>query len=36
VQHAARLDEATTQVSATELQVERDAMLVLWNAVFTI
>ena len=35
VQHVARLDEATTQVSATELQVERDAMLVLWHAVFT-
>jgi [glutamine synthetase] adenylyltransferase / [glutamine synthetase]-adenylyl-L-tyrosine phosphorylase len=36
VQHVARLDEATTQVSASELQVERDAMLVLWNAVFAI
>jgi glutamate-ammonia-ligase adenylyltransferase len=34
VQHVARLDEATTQVSATELQAERDAMLVLWNVVF--
>ena len=36
VQHVARLDEATTQVPATDLQLERDAMLVLWNAVFTI
>ena len=36
VQHVARLDEATTQVSATDLQAERDAMLILWNAVFAI
>ena len=36
VQHVARLDEATTQVSAADLQVERDAMLILWNAVFVI
>jgi [glutamine synthetase] adenylyltransferase / [glutamine synthetase]-adenylyl-L-tyrosine phosphorylase len=36
IQHVARLDEASTQVPTTELQVERDAMLVLWNAVFAI
>ena len=36
VQHVARLNEATTQVSAADLQVERDAMLVLWNTVFAI
>ena len=36
VQHVARLDEAPSQVSATDLQIERDAMLVLWNAIFTI
>jgi [glutamine synthetase] adenylyltransferase / [glutamine synthetase]-adenylyl-L-tyrosine phosphorylase len=36
LQHVARLDEATTQVPATELQAERDAMLALWNAVFAI
>ena len=36
VQHVARLDEAPTHVSATDLQVERDAMLALWNAVFAI
>jgi [glutamine synthetase] adenylyltransferase / [glutamine synthetase]-adenylyl-L-tyrosine phosphorylase len=36
VQHVARLDEAPTQVSAAELQVERDAMLALWKAVFAI
>ena len=36
VQHVARLDEAPTQVSSTELQLERDAMLVLWDAVFAI
>jgi [glutamine synthetase] adenylyltransferase / [glutamine synthetase]-adenylyl-L-tyrosine phosphorylase len=36
VQHIARLDEAPTQVSSTELQLERDAMLTLWNAVFAI
>jgi [glutamine synthetase] adenylyltransferase / [glutamine synthetase]-adenylyl-L-tyrosine phosphorylase len=34
VQHVARLDEATTQVSKSELQVERSAMLALWGAVF--
>ena len=34
VQHVARLDEAPTQVAATDLQVERDAMLALWEAVF--
>jgi glutamate-ammonia-ligase adenylyltransferase len=36
VQHVARLDEAPSQVLATELKVERDAMLALWNAVFAI
>ena len=36
VQHVARLDEAPTQVAASELQVERDAMLGLWDAVFAI
>jgi [glutamine synthetase] adenylyltransferase / [glutamine synthetase]-adenylyl-L-tyrosine phosphorylase len=36
VQHVARLDEAPTQVAARELQVERDAMIALWNAVFAI
>ncbi len=36
VQHLARLNEATTQVPAADLQIERDAMLVLWNAVFAI
>ena len=36
VQHVARLDEAPTYVSSAELQVERDAMLALWNAVFAI
>jgi glutamate-ammonia-ligase adenylyltransferase len=36
VQHVARLDEAPTQVPAADLQVERDAMLALWNAVFAI
>ena len=34
VQHVARLDEAPTQVAASELRLERDAMLALWNAVF--
>jgi glutamate-ammonia-ligase adenylyltransferase len=33
-QHVARLDEAPTQVPSTELQVEKDAMLALWHAVF--
>jgi [glutamine synthetase] adenylyltransferase / [glutamine synthetase]-adenylyl-L-tyrosine phosphorylase len=36
IQHVARLDEAPTQVSAADLQVERDAMLALWDAVFAI
>jgi [glutamine synthetase] adenylyltransferase / [glutamine synthetase]-adenylyl-L-tyrosine phosphorylase len=36
IQHVARLDEATTQVPATELQAERDAMLALWKVVFAI
>ena len=36
VQHVARLDEAPTQVASSELQVERDAMLGLWQAVFAI
>jgi [glutamine synthetase] adenylyltransferase / [glutamine synthetase]-adenylyl-L-tyrosine phosphorylase len=36
VQHVARLDEAPTQVSTDDLQLERDAMLALWNAVFAI
>jgi [glutamine synthetase] adenylyltransferase / [glutamine synthetase]-adenylyl-L-tyrosine phosphorylase len=36
VQHVARLDEAPTQVASSELQVEWDAMLALWNAVFAI
>ena len=36
VQHVARLDEAPTQVAAADLQVERDAMLALWKAVFAI
>ena len=36
VQHVARLDEAPSQVLATELQAERDAMSALWNAVFAI
>jgi glutamate-ammonia-ligase adenylyltransferase len=35
VQHVARLDEAPTYVAATELQTERDAMLMLWDTVFT-
>ena len=36
VQHVARLDEAPTQVATSDLQVERDAMLGLWDAVFAI
>ncbi len=36
VQHVARLDEAPTQVSATELLAEKAAMLALWDAVFAI
>ena len=35
-QHVARLDEAPTQVAASDLQIERDAMLALWDAVFAI
>ncbi len=35
-QHVARLDEAPTQVSGAEMQVEMDAMLELWDAVFAI
>ncbi len=34
VQHQARLDEAPTQVELPGLQVERDAVLALWKAVF--
>ncbi len=34
VQHRARLDEAPTHVLPAELQVQRDAVLALWNAVF--
>lgn len=34
VQHQARLNEAPTQVDLTELQAERDAILVVWHAVF--
>nr|WP_326535582.1 bifunctional [glutamate--ammonia ligase]-adenylyl-L-tyrosine phosphorylase/[glutamate--ammonia-ligase] adenylyltransferase [Pseudorhodoferax sp.] len=34
LQHRARLDEAPTQVDATEVAVERDAVLALWHAVF--
>ena len=36
VQHLARLDEAPTQVAATELLAEKAAMLALWDAVFAI
>ena len=36
VQHVARLDEAPTQVAATELLVEKAAMMALWNTVFAI
>jgi glutamate-ammonia-ligase adenylyltransferase len=36
VQHVARLDEAPSQVAASELQAERDAMLALWKVVFAI
>jgi glutamate-ammonia-ligase adenylyltransferase len=36
VQHVARLDEAPTQVPASDLQVEREAMLGLWRSVFAI
>ena len=34
VQHRARLNEEPTQVSANSLQVERDAILAVWTAVF--
>ncbi len=34
VQHRARLNEEPTQVSADSLQVERDAILAVWTAVF--
>ncbi|HMS27445.1 MAG TPA: bifunctional [glutamate--ammonia ligase]-adenylyl-L-tyrosine phosphorylase/[glutamate--ammonia-ligase] adenylyltransferase [Burkholderiaceae bacterium] len=34
VQHMARLDEATTQLAESELQNERQAMIVLWEHVF--
>ena len=34
VQHKARLNEAPTQVPQAELQMERDAILKLWQAVF--
>ena len=34
VQHKARLNEAPTQVSPPALQIERDAVLALWSAVF--
>jgi len=36
VQHVARLDEAPTQVAPPALQPERDAVLALWRAVFTV
>jgi glutamate-ammonia-ligase adenylyltransferase len=34
VQHKARLNEEPTQVSQDALQAEREAILVLWEAVF--
>ena len=34
VQHRARLNEEPTQVSTDSLQVERDAILAVWTAVF--
>ena len=34
VQHRARLNEDPTQVATTHLQVEREAVLALWQAVF--
>jgi glutamate-ammonia-ligase adenylyltransferase len=34
VQHRARLNEEPTQVSPSEVQIERDAVLALWAAVF--
>jgi glutamate-ammonia-ligase adenylyltransferase len=34
VQHHARLNEAPTQVPATEMGAERDAVLALWRVVF--
>ena len=35
VQHHARLNEESTQVDATTLAKERQAILALWQAVFT-
>jgi len=35
VQHHARLDEAPSQVALGELAAEREAVLKLWNSVFT-
>lgn len=35
VQHKARLDEAPSQVDTGHLQAERDAILALWQTVFT-
>ena len=35
VQHKARLDDAPSQVDAGQLQAERDAILRLWQTVFT-
>jgi glutamate-ammonia-ligase adenylyltransferase len=35
VQHKARLDEGPSQVDMAELQAERDAILTLWQTVFT-
>ena len=35
VQHMARLDEATTQLPESELQIERQAMSKLWEHVFS-
>jgi glutamate-ammonia-ligase adenylyltransferase len=34
VQHHARLNEETTQVPAGQLDMQRDAVLALWQAVF--
>ncbi len=34
VQHRARLNEESTQVSVTEVQTQRDAVLALWKSVF--
>jgi glutamate-ammonia-ligase adenylyltransferase len=35
VQHQARLNEQPTQVAASALAVERQAVLALWRAVFS-